>query len=190
LRNTYLGLRHGPSEANLARIIACDLDECATSWGLAEGGQESVRASVLVGAHEGLVSAHVRIVSSGFLRARQSAEAAREALGAPPVDVREELRERDFGALDKGPEGAYEQVWEQDERDPRHHAWAVESVEEVCLRVIGLVGTLEAEGSGEVFLLVSHGDVLRILECWMQGTSLARHHSRPVLAPAGLRALA
>ncbi|CAN0292613.1 unnamed protein product [Ascophyllum nodosum] len=82
LRNKYYALRHGQSVANMEGIISSNPDVGAAKHGLTSNGRAQARAAAtalieLVG-RERLDS--LVFISSGYLRARQTAEECRAAL--------------------------------------------------------------------------------------------------------------
>ena len=185
LANRYFGLRHGESEANLAGIVLSDPAAGTAGWGLTERGRVQVQASI---AACGL-SDSTRIVSSDFRRALETAELARDGLGAAGIELRVELRERAFGTWEGQSNDAYEQVWALDARDPSHRAHGVESVRCVLERLLRLLDELEASPSGQAILLVAHGDPLQILQTALLGFEPSTHREREPWRPGELRAL-
>jgi len=185
LNNTYYAMRHGRSRANAQGIIVSDpRDGLLAAWGLTGPGREQARAAA---AGSGLTAAAV-IRSSAFSRARQTAEIAREVLGAAPVCLAPELRERAFGCWDRTSDQNYERVWAADARgDPAGDG--VEPVDAVLARTTALVAALERAHHGAVVLLVSHGDPLNILQAGFRRLAPAQHRSLPPLATAEIRRL-
>lgn len=114
LTNRYFALRHGQSQANAAGlIVSSSARDRAGDYGLTALGREQALASAAAcGLPPGTL-----IVTSGFTRARQTAEIARARLGAEPVSVSLALRERYFGDLDGGPVTGYPLVWAADAAD-------------------------------------------------------------------------
>lgn len=185
LKNTYYVMRHGHSQANAQGIIVSDpCDGQLGTWGLTAAGREQARAAA---ADSGLTAATV-ICSSGFSRARQTAETVREVLGAAPVRLAPELHERAFGGWDRSSDQNYERVWAadagQEPADP-----GVEPVDAVLARTTALVAALEQAHRGASVLLVSHGDPLNILQAGFLRIAPARHRDLAPLATAEIRRL-
>ncbi len=185
-RNVYLGLRHGESQANAQGIIISDPARGVGEFGLTARGREQVRAQVLACPRLG---PDVVIYSSDFARARETAEVAREALGAGPVRLRTALRERAFGALEGTTNRNYERVWPRDREDPTHTDHGVEPAAHVRARTWALVQELEAAHRDATILLVSHGDPLQLLQTAFLGRGAGEHRDLPPWAPGEVRAL-
>jgi probable phosphoglycerate mutase len=186
VKNRYFALRHGESEANAQGIILSDPAAGTAGYGLTERGREQARAAASAA---DLAGPETLIYSSPFARARETAEIAREVLGAGPVILRDELRERFFGELEGQSNENYQKVWDRDVSDPGHGEWGVESVMSVLGRTSALVAELEQEHQGETIVLVSHGDALQIMETGFKTLNPAAHRSLPHLSPAELREL-
>ncbi|MCO5167682.1 MAG: histidine phosphatase family protein [Planctomycetes bacterium] len=185
LGNVYLGQRHGESQANARGIIISDPARGVPGFGLTARGREQARAEVL-GCP--LLGPRAVIVSSDFLRARETAEVARAALGAGPVRLSAALRERWFGAHEGGSNAAYERVWARDREDPTHTDDGVEAAKAVRDRAWALVEALEAELRGETVLLVAHGDPLQLLQTAFLDRGAGEHRDLPPWAPGEVRA--
>lgn len=186
LRNVYLGLRHGESEANAQGIIVSDPARGVHAFGLTPRGREQARAGVLACP---LLGPDTVIYSSDFARARETAEVAREALGAGPVRLRVALRERAFGALEGTSSRNYERVWSRDREDPAHEDHGVEPAARVRARGWALVEELEAAHRDATILLVSHGDPLQLLQTAFLGRGAGEHRDLPHWEPGEVRAL-
>ena len=189
LKNVYVGLRHGQSEGNVAQRIVSDPARGLDAYGLTPEGRAQVRRALEERFEAGSLDGAVRVVSSDFARARETAEVAREVLGAGPVVLRPELRERWFGVWEGQDTRCYERVWADDEVNPDHTEGKVESVRAVLARAAGLVRELDATGEGQTFLLVSHGDTLQILLTGFLGLPLESHRQRVPWEPGEVREL-
>jgi broad specificity phosphatase PhoE len=188
LRNSYFVLRHGQSLANVQSIIISDPEVGTTSYGLTDTGRSQVEARL-----ENLppaFDASLKIISSDFLRARETAAIISAALAVTwPVRYSEKLRERFFGELDGGVDNRYAEVWERDSLDAQHSASSVEPTVRVVKRTVSLVRELEAQYRESVVLLVAHGDVLQLLQTAFEAISPARHRQLPPLQVAEIRQL-
>jgi probable phosphoglycerate mutase len=187
MANRFFVLRHGQSEANAQGIILSDPARGVDGFGLTELGREQVRSAV---ADHPVLGEETVIYSSDFARARETAELAREVLGAGAVTTSQALRERGFGSWEGTSNANYERVWELDRENPGHTEAGVESVMSVLGRTSAFVAELVARHQGAVILLVGHGDPLQILETGFRTMNPADHRSLPPLPPAGLRELA
>jgi broad specificity phosphatase PhoE len=128
LKNSYVALRHGQSEANIEGIISSDPAIGTTKHGLTISGRVQARkaaTSLLEVCGRETVESLI-FVSSDFVRARETAAECRDAiqriisfetepLGLDPwvcsdVIIDLGLRERFFGALDGCPLSRYNEV--------------------------------------------------------------------------------
>jgi len=188
LKNRYFALRHGHSKANEQSIIVSDPHVGAQSYGLSDLGREQLSALTLK--LSGLFDSELKIVSSDFLRARESAMIIAESLAVQtPVSYSENLRERYFGEFEGQSATCYRKVWERDRVDPGHDDFAVEPATNVVTRAIELIVELESQFSDAVILLVAHGDVLQLLQCAFEHRSPAFHRQLSPLHVAEVREL-
>ncbi|RXJ70610.1 histidine phosphatase family protein [Veronia nyctiphanis] len=174
-KNTYLIMRHGQSEANVADLIVSDPKTGCSQFGLSPLGESQARESALTLGGETLDM----ILCSDFKRARETAEIVADIFSLPdPVDeIR--LRERYFGELEGQPSSAYESVWLQDRLDSSHTDNHVESAQNVCSRAVSLLNELEKKYHDKVILLVAHGDTLQILQTAFHDIDPGQHRSLP-----------
>ncbi|MBI3924556.1 MAG: histidine phosphatase family protein [Armatimonadetes bacterium] len=185
LVNRYFGLRHGRSEANQDGLVASSPALGLSRFGLTEEGRRQVREAVAASELDG----SVLIYCSDFLRARETAEIAREVLAARPPATSPELRERFFGIHDGGSHSIYENVWARDRRNPAQTEDGVESVHSVLERTTRLVRSLELLHREQTVLLISHGDPLQILQCGFRRCCPSLHRTLPSLSTGAVRAL-
>ena len=184
LKNQYYAMRHGRSEANEAGIVISDPVNGVTKFGLSPRGRAQVEDSLRL--HPALNNV-TRIVSSDFLRARETAELVRQRLRLqPPVMFDAGLRERFFGIHEAGSDDIYPRVWEMDRKDPAHREGGVEDAVSVQRRVAAVVASLEQDFSGETFLLVAHGDPLQIMQTAFAAMCAGSHRDLPHLETAGV----
>ena len=80
-------------------------------------------------------------------------------------------------------------MWDIDKENPKHKEFEVESAQEVQERILSLVNDLENQYSGEKILLVSHGDVLQILQTGFLNQSPDSHREIPHLKTAEIKEL-
>lgn len=166
LKNTYFGLRHGRAESNEKGIFVTRIELGSSGYGLVGIGAEQVRRSIAAAKDTGKLNRETLILSSDFLRARESAEIAASLLQVTcPVKKEPRLGERFFGLLDLQPDSGpqLDTIRDQDVINPMHSTFDVESPAHVIRRMSGLILELEAAYERAVILLVSHGDPLRIL---------------------------
>jgi probable phosphoglycerate mutase len=187
LLNRYYAMRHGQSLANAAGIVVSSPENGIGGYGLSSLGRRQVAESIQ---NQDFLDSDTRIVSSDFLRARETAEIARGLLQADrPVQFDNRLRERFFGIHEGGDDSIYPGVWKLDRENPDHEQGNVESTSAVQRRVAGLIHELEQTGSGQVYLLVAHGDPLQILQTAFAGVSPRVHREQPHLDTANIREL-
>lgn len=185
MNNRYFLMRHGESQANLADLIISSPENGCKSYGLSPLGREQAKRSA---ASFGLGN-ETLILASDFLRTQETAAIVRETLACGPVrdDIR--LRERYFGRYEKQSSACYQPVWALDSADPSHTYGEVESLKNLAQRLTNLIEDLETQHAGASFLLVSHGDPLRILQTWAAGLELTEHNTIAHFSPAEIRAL-
>ncbi len=185
-------LRHGQSLANVAGVIvSAPGPRAIIEVGLTELGREQARQAALGAARDHGMGPTVRLLSSDFARALQTAEEFGSVLQAPTPLVREGLRERFFGRYDEGPADAYERIWVLD----HERAAQIDEVEDVCAvaarvaRVLTEADDLLREDPSAPVVLVAHGDVLQIALALASGMDPYDHRQVPHLGNAELRRL-
>lgn len=183
--NRYFLMRHGESVANLADRIVSLPENGLNDFGLSDLGRQQARKQ----ATECGLGADTRIVASDFLRTRQTAEIAAATLGVANVEFDPSLRERAFGSLEGESGDDYKKVWAEDEKDPSHNLFGVESAQRLAERLSSVLERLESRQQGQTFLLVSHGDPLRFLQLQAAGQPLTRHLEVRLFSPAEIRLL-
>lgn len=166
LENTYYMMRHGESEANVANLIIGDPAVGTVSYGLTEEGKRQASSSALsLRALLGEAASEVVVISSDFKRARETAEAAAQVLGAKGgVAIDQALRERFFGQIEGADHLEYKAVFQSDLSDPFVSIKGVESLVSVMDRTTKLIENLERSHRGATLLLVAHGDPLLLLQ--------------------------
>lgn len=191
LCNQYFAMRHGEDKAKVKEIIlSSPINGLDLQYSLTEKGKQQVKKSVVAAFDKGWLDAKTVIVSSPFSRALYSAELAEVILKtSQPVVIVRSLRERWFGKLEKTINQNYQKVWSKDEVDPNDNSDDVESVLQVLTRVTRLIEELEFTYKDEKILLVSHGDVLQILQTEFVKTSCRFHRQMPHLELAEIREL-
>lgn len=186
LRNTYVLLRHGRSEANQQGLIASSPQLAVSQFGLTNLGREQVVHSLEK--HRDQLGPIKQIFTSDFRRTRETAKIAAELLDAP-VKETTQLRERGFGEWDGKPDENYQTVWSADAEDPTHQQWGVESVFAVAYRLSQFLQVLDQSSRNQTYLIVSHGDPLQILITAANGRDLRLHRQLDPIKTAELRPL-
>ena len=189
LTNSYFAMRHGQSMANVAGKIVSDPVIGVSDYGLSNNGRQQVLRSSEDFMTRNRLSRQTRIISSDFLRARETAQLLAEILGSDEVQFVAELRERYFGEFDGQSDRNYQRVWELDKDNPDHQEFGVESVNAVGARVSRLITILEKQYRGEQIILVAHGDVLQIAQTFFKGLPAEQHRQVPHLEVAEIRPL-
>lgn len=185
MRNRYFLMRHGQSEANRQNLIISDPKIGCEQYGLTEEGRRQARES----ARKVTLPPETVIVSSDFLRARETAQIAREVYRCPEIRMHQGLRERYFGRLEGTSCDRYHEVWEKDSHDPDHTPFAAESPRHLVSRLKRTVEQLEEEFNNNTVLLVSHGDPLRFLQLFTNQRALTEHMELLHFGPAEIREL-
>ena len=180
LRNRYVALRHGISEANELGIISCaPNDQSGFKHGLSQKGLEQAENSfVQLNTIFPYVSDYISrdqlfIYSSDFKRTQETAQGLCRGLGLDVEDIilSESLRERSFGDFDLMEDNInYEKVWAAD--DAAEDATGgmveegVESVMSVQDRSTRFIAELEDEHVDDLIVIVGHGECVLKLLFW------------------------
>ncbi len=189
LKNTYFLLRHGESRPNMRGVIVSGLRD-GKKWRntLTKHGRDQVAASVREAKEAGMLDATTVIYSSPFSRCARTAAIARRVLGAKGRIVFDDrLRERWFGDWEGTSSANYTKVWDADMHDPRHGIANVESAAAVRERARGFVEDLEGRYEGRNILLVSHGDILQIMQTFFEERPASEHRMLAHLRVAEVR---
>jgi probable phosphoglycerate mutase len=182
-------MRHGRSLANDEEVIVSSPEQAVPGYGLSEDGRRQVAAAMTLAAQPGVLDHTALVVSSDFARARESAEVAAGVLGTRDIILTARLRERNFGTWERQHYSNYERVWADDALDSAHKHNGVESTQEVLDRATSLIADLERDSSGRTILLVSHGDVLQILQTAFERVDPGAHRLLPHLETGEIRKL-
>jgi broad specificity phosphatase PhoE len=156
----FIMVRHGESEGNRDRRFTISSVVPLTELGRRQAFDAARRIK--------LKFKPERIISSPFARARQTSEIIAAEL-ALPVEIVDELHERDLGALKGHSYDLLREVVKQDPLYDPNNGWAWrpeggESYEDVRKRVIGAIDQLRSRLAGREVVIVSHGGVM--LSVW------------------------
>lgn len=177
-------MRHGESKANLKEVIISHPESGKhIDYALSKHGRVQVKESAAT-SH---LSDKTVIISSDFSRAIETAEIVQKVLGTSELRTTELLRERYFGNWEKTHNSNYPIVWKHDESDADHTTDNVESPNSVQERATRLIIDLENNYTDRDILLVSHGDILQILQTGFQKISPTAHRSLIHLQTAEVR---
>ncbi|WP_394209224.1 histidine phosphatase family protein [Enterovibrio calviensis] len=173
--NTYLVIRHGQSQANVADIVVSDPAIGCVQYGLSPLGEQQAKTA----AEQYSGAAITQIFTSDFTRTRETAAIVANTLNlpAPTEDIR--LRERYFGEWEGKTSAAYEQVWAKDALTADNNENGVESTAQVRARALNAILEFDAKYHGEVILLVAHGDTLQILATAFNDLPPNKHRTLP-----------
>ena len=172
--------------ANKNGIITSHEDNALNDFGLTNHGSEQVMHTAL----QTRLNQNTLIVSSDYLRAKESAETFQDIICAS-LEIRydKRLRERNFGDFELHNNAMYEKVWQQDELSSNVQLNKVETVNSILSRILPLIDELNQTLSNQDILLVGHGDVLQILLAFYQGLDPKFHRTISPLKNAELRSL-
>lgn len=187
LKNRYFLMRHGQSLANEAGIIVSDPNNGVEGYGLSDKGRHQVAESINYAREVLGFGPSLLIVSSDFLRCRETAELVSITFGTSNVELEPRLRERFFGELELGPNDTYERVWKKDTLNDKTGSVGAESAQDTLNRGLAVLHDLEEQFSNETILLVSHGDTLQILLTAFHDLNPGRHRELPLLETAEIR---
>ena len=204
LRNRYIALRHGVSEANELNIISCAPNEhSGFKHGLNQVGHEQAsNAHISLSTLFPFVSDYIArdqffIYSSDFKRTQETAQGLCLGLGLDLEDIvlSESLRERSFGTLDLLEDDVnYARVWAADDAADDASGGLLEEGVESVLSVQDrstrfIVEELEEEHVDDLIVLVGHGDLLQILQTGFQQMDPRLHRTLPHMSQCEFRAL-
>ena len=174
LRNHYYAMRHGQSEANVLGVAVGDPRRGVRGFGLTEVGRQQAVVSAAEFKENYTPSANgTEIVSSDFLRTRETAELLSKQLGnTTPVRLSERLRERSFGELE-GMEHRHMAVLLEREGLARLiERYGCEPAASVQSRVVSIIRDLEQENRDKTLILVSHADPIQFLMAVFAGLDM------------------
>ncbi len=187
LKNQYYVMRHGESLANLELKIVSHIDNGISGYGLSDKGREQVLLSV---SECDLLDSNCLIISSDFRRAHETAKTVSHALNSKAeIELHPELRERKFGELELRSTKNYQRVWEDDQVDPWHTNFSVEPAAAVLERTLGVILNYEQSCGHRDILIVSHGDVLQILQTSFERKPVSQHRGIKHLQTSEIRHL-
>jgi len=188
LKNSYIVLRHGKSEANELGLIISDAAEGIKGYGLTVLGKKQVTSSVQKAKEKGLLDSRVIIYSSDFKRAEETAVIAKDILKSGKVYLTSNLRERYFGDFDNRSRNNYARVWAND-LTGHNNFHNVESVGNVLSRTTKLIAELEKRYDNKTILLVGHADTLQILQTAFEDSNPFNHRLLKPIRVAQVRVL-
>lgn len=186
--NTYLALRHGEADSNVARRINSVVDDPVH---LTEKGRRDIEASASELKKQGGVD---HIIASPFVRTRETAEIVRSTLNLPEgaVTFDSRLSEYDHGVFRRGLISDFLAEYPDSLKRFTEAPREGETLNEVRQRMGKVVYELEKKYSGKRILIISHGDPLWVLDGALRGATkeeLVREREKRYMKPAELRTL-
>ncbi len=151
-KNTYIAIRHGEAESNVANRIS---SRVGNPDGLTAAGREEVMAV----AAQLKADAPTLIISSDFTRAKETANLIAETVGIDPSQIiyDERLRELDAGELEGHSWQDYGDFFKFGKNRLTDRLPGGESMLDVRWRVLSLLAELEQKYQDQTIVLVSHG---------------------------------
>lgn len=204
LKGRYFVMRHGESVPSSEKRVCTSLEAGKSPRnGLTANGRIEVSTSITnwIKTDHDLIQSYLKkckfkIVSSPFSRTRETAEIAKaEIVKEFKKDISkkcnifvrslDDLKERSFGdfegKLNSG--DIYQSVWSLDKLNPDNRNSKVESPNDVQTRASFAISKLDRKNPNTLFLVVSHGDTLKILQTAFQKKSASAHVDPSVVAP-------
>jgi len=179
LNNKYFLLRHAQSLSNVQHVVVSKVDEGINGYPLSEEGEIQAHNVIAEAINLG-ITAEAIIVSSPFLRTRQTAEILASGLNSPnEILIDNNLMERQMANFHGQNSSIFEKIYKYDELNPRQGYEGIESVESVSVRMLSVIKELESGFKDQTIILVSHGDPLNILYTIVNRQTLLGHRDRP-----------
>ncbi|HEX5035483.1 MAG TPA: histidine phosphatase family protein [bacterium] len=209
LNNDYVVLRHGESvpssEGRVCATLKTGMDPANR---LTEKGREEVVVSTKewIEKNKNKLSGVIQrdelvIVTSPYSRTKETAEIFADTMTVAfkaklpkkyrktglrqLIVVEDDIREREFGKFEgqTGSKEIYAKVWAEDDKNPSHSKWGVEPATAVQQRSSAVIKKYEAASSGKLYVLVAHGDTLKILQTAFQKQSASEHQNKDSVVP-------
>jgi probable phosphoglycerate mutase len=181
-KNRIFIMRHGFAESNLAHLLVGGFEIGSKAFGLTDEGREAIKQQAAsLKEHIGARGVQAKIITSDFLRAFQTAEIVKEILAVvTPLKISTLLRERDFGELNMQHITRAKEIEPHDLADPNSTYMRVEPLTKILERVTRQIYEIENDSeSGHIFILISHGDPIRILMSALTNHPIQRFREIP-----------
>ena len=162
--NKYFVIRHGQTDVNLKGMVSCDPNEPVPLTAL---GREQVAAQVDFLKEQGIEL----IITSPFVRTRETAEIIRAGLGLAESEVLvdDRLREMDIGVYKKGSWSAFHEAFPKTVENFDRAPEGGESYQTVKSWMMNFMHDLEIKYKNKKILIVSHGSPSWLLMAGAQG---------------------
>ncbi len=163
-RNTYFFQRHGESDSNVAEIISCwpELQEIHLT--------ETGRAEVLASAKKLKEKGVDMIFASDIQRTRETAEIIAKETGREII-FDERLHELNVGIFNGKSVKEFHEKFSNHANRFTDAPEGGESLNDVRRRVVAFMKELETKYAGKKIVVVSHGDVLWMMQTVFKGMS-------------------
>lgn len=161
--NKYFGMRHGQAEHNVS--YTCSSTQEFPNH-LTDKGKKDVLESVRLLKNKKIT----KIISSPFVRTKETAELVAKEIGYPVNEIifDDRIREYGFGEFDQKPRSLYDE-WRKVNNTIEAKPVGGESIIEAKKRVAEFLYDLEKHYSEEVILFISHGIVFEVLPSIING---------------------
>lgn len=175
VRNTFFIMRHGEAENNVIRILSAAKE--GGKYGLTQLGQEQIKQTAVKLQEElkrlNKKTDQVIIVTSPIRRTHESADilAKELKLAKDQVIIDERLTEMRLGSFEGRTYDEYEQA------KARGDIMDSESPMAIARRMQAAVIDYNSRNTGKVYILVSHGDPIWLLQQQLKGLAVKPSHS-------------
>ncbi len=155
--NKYFGMRHGQADHNVSYT-------CSSTQDFPDHITEQGKKDVLESASLLRDKKITKIISSPFIRTKETAELVAKEIGYPVDQIifDDRIREYGFGEFDQKPRPIYDE-WRKKNNNIDAKPDGGESVFESRQRVAEFLYDIEKKYSNEVILFISHGIVFEVL---------------------------
>ena len=184
LKNSYFAVRHEEATSNVEGLL-CSSECDDFRHPLTDGGRREIcnRAQEFVAAYgaELREKGRIAVYCSPLTRAVESAAlfaaVLRESLGIDvSIEIHEGLRERGYGALDRGPVSGWQELRRADQLDLFSAPFGAESAGAMFGRVHAVFVEVERQLTDYAVILVSHCDPIQVMQS-LFAPDLPRHYS-------------
>jgi len=161
--NQICFVRSGINEASKRGVLNGDVEK-SDAYPLTPEGISRIVMLANWALGEFLYDEKVMLVSSPFKRARQTAEIYAKALGNIPVQILGDLGERNFGELEGHETKRLTRVWANDQANPNHTLYGVESFIALQHHIQLQVQEIDRLTGKTIILVFTHADPIRAFQ--------------------------
>jgi len=162
--NEYFLMRHGEADHNIKNILSTHV---SNQHHLTGKGRASVAEAA-----EGLKKAKIgAIYASDFIRTKETAEIVAETIGFPVEKIiyDQRIREMDCGDFDGRPLAEFHAIYNNFEKRFEKAPEGGETLEQVKMRMVDFMLSVDRENEGKNILIISHDHPLLLLDVGSQG---------------------